>query len=203
MSHHHKGFTLVELAVIMPMVILLIGGMIGVIIFLANSSLRSEGKSKLQVDVLAALDRMEQDVKTSLEIKNTGSATTDLTMTAFATNKDPLNPDRKLIRASDCTVATTAMTLAETLTYEVRYSVSANTLVRTVTMSGSCSTAWQKNGTQTLIQNVSPLTLGVTYPVTTTTQRSVASITLDTGKTVGGQQATFTGVMYARSNNIR
>ena len=201
-SRRKKGFTLVEVAVVMPMVVLMIGAMIGVIIFLSNSSLRSQGRSKLQVEVLSALDRMEQDIKTSTSLKNTGSTTSDLTLTALATDMDPISPTRKLIRESDCAAVTTALLPSEALAYEVRYQVSGTSLIRTVTMTKNCSSAWQKNGTQALIQNVTALTLSVVYPITSAASRDTASITLAADKLVGGQQVQFTGVMYARSTNI-
>lgn len=58
-----SGFTLVELLVIAPLVILLIGALVGVIVHLSGSALRSQARVQLQLDVLSALDQIEQDVK--------------------------------------------------------------------------------------------------------------------------------------------
>lgn len=96
-----QGFTLVEVAVIMPMAVLLIGAMIGTILYLTNVSLRTQGKSKQQVEVITSLDRMEQDVRNAMSITMDGG---QLKIVALATNKDPLNTDRQLINKGDCSL---------------------------------------------------------------------------------------------------
>ena len=104
-----QGFTLVEVAVIMPMAVLIIGAMIGTILYLTNVSLRTQGKSKQQVEVITSLDRMEQDVRNAMSITMDGG---QLKIVALATNKDPLNTDRQLINKGDCSLATSGLTRA-------------------------------------------------------------------------------------------
>ena len=115
MSHRKSGFTLVEIAILMPMIILMIGAMVGVILFLAKSSMRSQAKSKGQMEVLSSLSRMEQDVRNSVAIDSTSaSSSTELVLSALATDKDPINTSRKLIKASDCSIATTGCSTRST-----------------------------------------------------------------------------------------
>ncbi len=205
---HSRGFTLIEIVIVMPMVILMIGAMIGVIIYLTNSSVKTQGRAKLQLDTLASLDRMEQDVKNSMQIKNaTASTTSDLTVVELATDKDPLDPTRKLIKASDCTVSATPLSSADALTYEVKYRQSGQNLVREVSFPSGCGATspgvWQKTGSETLIIGASSLLLQVSYPAATSSLGTAVSIKLTAAKQISGQPVSFTGGMYARSTNIR
>lgn len=60
-----RGFTLVELMVVSPIVILLIGAFIGLIVNLTGEVMSSRGSNMLAYDVQNALNRIEQDVKLS------------------------------------------------------------------------------------------------------------------------------------------
>lgn len=195
--HRSRGFTLVEVVVVMPMVVLLIGVMIAVIINLANSSIRSYERSKVQLDVLSALDRMEQDVRVSLNINS--ALANRLELTVLATDVDPLNPKRRLIEASTCSVATSGLSPSEALTYTVEYALSGGSLVRRVTMSTTCSSAWQKAGTETLINNTENISLSVAH--SSLGGKKAADIKLIAERKVSNRNATFTGSMFARSSN--
>lgn len=59
------GFTLVEMAIIAPIVILAIGSFIAVIVSLTGEVLSSRGSNVLAYDVQDALNRIEEDVKLS------------------------------------------------------------------------------------------------------------------------------------------
>ncbi len=59
------GFTLVEMMVIAPIVILLIGSFIALIVNLTGEVLSSRGSNVLAYDVQDALNRIEQDIKLS------------------------------------------------------------------------------------------------------------------------------------------
>lgn len=208
MSHRKSGFTLVEIAILMPMIILMIGAMVGVILFLANSSMRSQAKSKVQMEVLSSLSRMEQDVRNSVVIDSTSvSSSTELVLSALATDKDPINTSRKLIKASDCSIATTGLSPNEALRYQIKYRKVGSTLVRETSFSSGCgatsSNVWQRTGTETLINSAgAEITLGITYPVIAG-QKSATSITLTEKRTTAGEPFSFTGYMYARSINDR
>lgn len=73
------GFTLVEMAVIAPIVILLIGGFISLIVNLTGEVMSSRGSNILTYDLQDALNRIEQDIKLSstfLSVNNINVATT-------------------------------------------------------------------------------------------------------------------------------
>ncbi len=190
----------------MPLIILLIGTIIASVLYLANISLRSQGRSKVRIDVLTTLDMIEQDIKNSKSIDSaTDGSTTNLVLTAFATDRNPLNPSRSLIRASDCSVATGGISPLEAATYQVRYQKQDDTLTREVIM-GACaasSTVWQKNGTEVLIKNADPLAMTVTYPASSTANPSVALASLSVGRKIGGRTVEYTASMYAQSANIK
>jgi len=64
-SRVSAGFTLVEMAVIAPIVILLIGGFISLIVNLTGEVMSSRGSNILTYDLQDTLNRIEQDVKLS------------------------------------------------------------------------------------------------------------------------------------------
>ena len=73
-----KAFTLVEMLVIAPIVILSIGAFIALIVNLSGEVLSSRGSNVLAYDVQDALNRIEEDVKLSVGFL----ATTDISMSA-------------------------------------------------------------------------------------------------------------------------
>lgn len=68
-----KGFTLVEMVVVAPIIILAIGAFIAVIINLTGEVLSSRGSNSLTYDVQDALNRIETDVKLSATTLATNS----------------------------------------------------------------------------------------------------------------------------------
>ena len=60
-----KGFTLVELLVITPVVILVIGGFVGAIIAMTGNVLSTRSANRLVYNIQDALDRIEADVRQS------------------------------------------------------------------------------------------------------------------------------------------
>ncbi|MGH7218361.1 MAG: PulJ/GspJ family protein [Candidatus Microsaccharimonas sp.] len=60
-----RGFTLVEMMVVAPIVILLIGAFIALLVNLTGEVMSSRGANVLAFDVQSALNRIEQDVKLS------------------------------------------------------------------------------------------------------------------------------------------
>ena len=88
------GFTLIEVLVVAPMVILMLGTIIAMLVNLSSSAMRASAQASLQNDVLAALDMIEQDVKLSTAIT---SGVNSLTTTNLATSSNPLSANRHLI----------------------------------------------------------------------------------------------------------
>ena len=62
---YSRGFTLVEMAVIAPIVVLLIGAFIALIVNLTGNVMSARGKNVLVYDTQDALSRIEDDVKLS------------------------------------------------------------------------------------------------------------------------------------------
>lgn len=61
----NKGFTLVEMMVVAPIVIIFIGGFISAIVSLTGEAMASRGANLLTYNVQEALNRIEEDVKLS------------------------------------------------------------------------------------------------------------------------------------------
>lgn len=65
LHYKHSGFTLVEMMIVAPMLILIIGAIIVSIVTLTGESLAEGGKAQLINDVQESLDRIENDVQSS------------------------------------------------------------------------------------------------------------------------------------------
>ncbi|PID33075.1 hypothetical protein CR969_02690 [Candidatus Saccharibacteria bacterium] len=182
--------------VIAPVAILTISAVIVAIIALSGSSMRSQAITQLQNDVLAALDRMEQDVRLSDSLTVSGS---DLEMVNLATDKNPFNEDRKLIRASDCSVMPDGIVVANALNYDISYKASGSGVVREVVLPSGCastsSNVWQENSSEKLIDGADSTMVVHAFGT------DAVSIELTAKKTVAGQEVSFTGTMYAKSIN--
>lgn len=208
-----KGFTLVELVVVTPLIVVLIGAVVAVTIQASNSALRSQARSQLQNDVLLALDMMEQDIRLSRHIVRT--TTTQLQLHNFATTTNPSDPDRQLIRQSNCATAKTGITPADATVFLRSYVISGASLIMTTNFNGRwCggsqttqgNRAWQNHDPTVgapIIKDAS-LTLTVTHdPVAPgLTNSTGATVRLTARRTVAGQQVEYTGTLYAKSSNI-
>lgn len=127
----NAGFTLVEVMVIAPVVILAIAGLVALIIVLTGDVLRIKGSNDLVYNAESALSQIEQDVKRTTEFRQTSYAptspqgqgdnavafdtisqtTTHLILRSIATSKNPDSQDRKLIyKQSGGTCSTTPYT---------------------------------------------------------------------------------------------
>lgn len=65
LHYKHSGFTLVEMMIVAPMLILIIGAIIVSIVTLTGESLAEGGRAQLINDVQDSLDRIENDVQSS------------------------------------------------------------------------------------------------------------------------------------------
>lgn len=111
-----SGFTLVEVLVIAPIVILLITTFIGVMVGMVGDALVSRDQSTMAYEVQDGLDRIEQDVRISTQFlvtsntlpspqgsdnnfKGTATFTSSgsLILGALATDKNPASPQRQLV----------------------------------------------------------------------------------------------------------
>lgn len=93
-NSHNKGFTLVEMLVVAPLVILLIGAFIALLINLTGEALSSRGADSLAYDVQNALTQIEEDVQYSagflavndISLTNIGQGYGDTTASGSTTN---------------------------------------------------------------------------------------------------------------------
>lgn len=70
-----RGFTVIEVMIMAPILMLVIGVFVGLIVELAGQSVVSRAQSQAVYDVQDALSRVEQDVKTSIGFLATNSFT--------------------------------------------------------------------------------------------------------------------------------
>ncbi len=198
------GFTLIEVLVVAPMVILMLGTIIAMLVNLSSSAMRASAQASLQNDVLAALDMIEQDVKLSTAIS---SGMNSLTTTNLATSSNPLSANRHLINkdSAPCSVADN-ISLDQTLSYVTTYRVdTASTpkkVLREVAIAppSGCTLAWQRGDATTLLD------LGSTGEYTLTSSMDgtkAVTVTLTATRKVAGEELSFTGVLYAKSLNIQ
>lgn len=156
-----NGFTLIEVLVVAPLVILLIGITIGYLSSLTGDGLKTQQKNVLAYNTQDALGIIDQDVSYSLSFKQssgtvnspqgvnsttaafTSNSGNMLVLESAATDKNRLDPSRQLIQTGTGTCDTTK----PLYTYYTIYFVSAAILYkRTILPSAStCATPVQLN----------------------------------------------------------
>lgn len=113
-NHKNTGFTLVELLIVAPIVLLVIAGLVGTIIAITGNTLATRGYNKLVYDVNEAISMIEKDINNSQAIvKNsiyptlpqgkdgaTEKFDTDnetLVIKSYATSASPIDKDKSVI----------------------------------------------------------------------------------------------------------
>lgn len=120
-----KGFTLVEILIIAPVVIIVISGFVALMITIVGDVLTSRDQSNMSYEIQDGLDRIEQDIRlttqflvtTGTQVAPQGSdssftgtaaftSTSSLIMGGLTTDKNPADTTRKLIfyakQPNDC-----------------------------------------------------------------------------------------------------
>jgi Tfp pilus assembly protein PilE len=115
-NKHARGFTLVEVLIISPIVILAIGGFVALMVTMVSDVLVTRDESALTYEAQSALDRIEQDVRLSTQFLNTTDALSEpqgsnnnftgtaaftntsnsLLLSTLATDKNPASAERWL-----------------------------------------------------------------------------------------------------------
>lgn len=172
-AHQQRGFTLVEMLVVAPIVILTIGAFLTVMISMTGEVLASRASNTLSYNVQDALNRIEQDVKLSSNFLATnnvlgtaqgynddttnftniaGASGTSLILNMVATTTNPISASSAYVylknKPNDCT----APQGNTPFTYNVVYFIKNNTLYRRTIMPTNyndttntvCSTPWQQ-----------------------------------------------------------
>ena len=168
-----KGFTLIEMLVVAPIVILAIGAFLTVIISMTGEVLASRASNNLSYSVQDALNRIEQDVKMSssfLGINNVrgtaqgyddgtvnftnagGASGTSLVLNMVATTGNPVSTSSSYVylknKPNDCTAPQGNVPF----TYNIAYFIRNSTLYRRTIMPTNyndttntvCSVPWQQ-----------------------------------------------------------
>lgn len=163
------GFTLIEMLVIAPLVILVITGFIGIMISLTGDVMVSSSRSKLAFDTQAALDRIEQDVRITAQfVSTTGSlpspegrdnatqafsvSANTLVLQTYLTTNDPGNPRqaRNLVytkrNSTDPCDAANKIYNRPSTGYVIYFTANNSLWRRTVPAPEQrCDTPWQRN----------------------------------------------------------
>lgn len=207
-----RGFTLVEILVISPIVILVLSALIATIVLSTGSAMRSSARSQLQYEVMSALDRIEADVKLSKKISITSSLLSTLNLSTFATDRNPFDTNRQLIDKTTCQPVNGKITVDEAAAYLNQYSVSDGKLERnakynTVYAGMVNMTNCMNNNTNIYQQPTSKETLigdngvKVFFFYVKKTSAGGVEIILGARKTVAGEDISYAGRLYVKSLN--
>ena len=167
------GFTLVEMLVIAPIVLLTVATFVGILIYLTGETLIARTSNSLAYSVQDSLNTIEQDVTLSgsflatnnvaittpqgynnnaQAFQNVSTSTgTTLIINATATTDTPNSASRQVIPLDNLPHAcsSTMVNQNQVMTYNIVYFVKDNTLWRRTLMPSNyttrgCSTPWQK-----------------------------------------------------------
>lgn len=171
-KHRTRGFTLVEMLVIAPIIILAIGIIIALMVNLIGDVLQTREQTAMTYSVQSALDQIEEDVRMAITIRSTSgtmpigygsdlsnangtaafTSNNSIIMMFHATDSRPSDPNRKLVHLNDpnpCGVVQNAFN--PTQTYQVIYYQSGSALYRRTILTrytsplAACATPWQQD----------------------------------------------------------
>jgi len=165
------AFTLTEMLVVAPVVILLIGAFVGFIVHLTGEVLVTSKQTSILYSAQDAIGRIRDDVRKSAgflatnsvaltspqgsdndtaEFKNVGSLGDVLILRAFATTKNPLSIDSDIVPRKDSPLPCSSPSVGANvpLVYNIIYFVKDNSLWRRVVLpsdytTAGCSIPWQ------------------------------------------------------------
>lgn len=171
-NYKKHGFTLIEVLIISPIVILIIGIFISAIVSMTGDVLSTRGTNALSYNIQDALDRIEKDVNSSgsflatnnialtspqglnddtTNFHNVGAGGTMLILNDYATSSNPLNSTSDIIYSSGqpnpC--SSNQITKNPALMINIIYFIKNNTLWRRTILPANyttvgCGTPWQE-----------------------------------------------------------
>jgi len=114
MQSRSRGFTLIEMLVIVPVALLVITGFIALMVTMVGNVIAGRASNVMTYDIQSALNTIEQDVRLSTQFQNSSgtlpspqgkdgamsaftSTTGDLVLGEIATNKNPIDPTRSFV----------------------------------------------------------------------------------------------------------
>lgn len=169
--NHRRGFTIIEMLVVAPIVILFIGAFIAAIVSMTGQVLTTRASNMLTYNIQDALNRIEQDVSSgasflstnnipittpqgydndTTSFKNVGTNGNMLIINTSATTKNPVDPDSNIVYTHDqpngCSSDNISVNPAVKI--NVVYFVRDSALYRRVVMPSfydtvGCSVPWQ------------------------------------------------------------
>ena len=168
----NNGFTIIEMLIVAPIVILFIGAFIAAIVGMTGDVLTTRGSNMLTYDVQDALNRIEQDVSSSVGFLATNNipvstpqgydnltapftnvSTTNgnmLILNVYATTKNPIDPDSQIVYAKNQpnSCSDPNISVNPPVLLNIVYFVRDNTLYRRVIAptfydTVGCSVPWQ------------------------------------------------------------
>lgn len=171
--NNHKGFTLVEVLIVTPMVLLIIASFVVVIVNLTGDALSSREQLVQARDSQDALDRIEQDIRLSTRFlaqnrvtlsspqgyddnttpfTNVGSNGNALILQSFTTDANPIDSSRSLVFLTNSPNPCGSTLVTSNAPYYVNivYFVKNSTLYRRVLTTNNpipapCTTPWQQS----------------------------------------------------------
>lgn len=162
-----SGFTLVEMAIVAPILILTIGTFIYAIVMMTGDVMASRASNKLAYDMQYALNQIEADVKISGGFLDTSFTPTSpqglndtaspfsnsaLILNTYATTDNPLSPSRNIVYTNNPNICASGLAYQnQPLMLNTVYFVKNSTLWRRVIMPSDyattanyCGTTWQQ-----------------------------------------------------------
>lgn len=206
----NKGFTLVEVLVIAPIVILVLSAIVALVVSSTGSSLRSSARSQLQYDVLSALDRIEADMKLSKKVVVYSNS---LYFASLATDRNPLDGNRKLIHKDSCQPIDDRVSDDIVGHYSTVYWIANGSLERYAKYGTGASLDFSnmngcENNRSAIFQH--PLTRealvggnGTIASIAFSSSGDGVEVKLTARRQVAGEEVSFTGHLYVESLNVQ
>lgn len=162
-SRKNQGFTLVEMLVVAPLVLLVIAGLVAAMVTMVGDSLAASGRTTMSYNMQDTLDRIEQDSRVAINFMSTFnyfsspqgrdggtqafsfSANKDLILTQQATTTSPYDTTRDLVyyanQPNSCTPASNAIGNRVLVSRTIYFLKNGSLWRRTVV------NPWNQNGT--------------------------------------------------------
>ena len=104
--HQQRGFTVVEMLVVIPIIVVVVGVLVAALVGLLSSIVISNQRGALTYSMEDALDQIEQDVRLATKVESKAIAANwaqhyasdnVLILTQYATDRNPSDTQRELI----------------------------------------------------------------------------------------------------------
>lgn len=176
-TKRHAGFTLVEVLIISPLVILVVALIVAVMVGMAGTALQTRERNNLTYDMQEGLNQIESDIRLATRVVDaTGTLATGqgsnnnftgtaafstsavvLVLEQYSTSKSPLDPARTLLYYSSPNACDSSQRhLNPTLQHQVIFFLDDGTLKRRTIVDFAADTVCDSGTTDTLASVNSP-----------------------------------------------